>query len=121
MISLGKLEEITDLRSVWPHEAIDFTPWLAEQGIRVPDDFSVMGVDNLPESSQLPVPLTSVEFSGQEVGERAFLLLQEVLEGRYPGGITLSCRGRIVERASVRAGTESLPRTADPAEVRADF
>ena len=27
---LGKLEEITDLRSVWPHEATDFTPWLAE-------------------------------------------------------------------------------------------
>lgn len=26
---LGKLEEITDLRTVWPHEATDFTPWLA--------------------------------------------------------------------------------------------
>ena len=25
MISLGKLEEITDLRSVWPHEAHDLT------------------------------------------------------------------------------------------------
>ena len=29
MSTLGKLEEITDLRKVWPHEALDFTPWLA--------------------------------------------------------------------------------------------
>lgn len=30
MIELGMLEEITDLREVWPHEAHDFTPWLAK-------------------------------------------------------------------------------------------
>ena len=30
MMNLGKLEEIRDLRTVWPHEALDFTPWLAE-------------------------------------------------------------------------------------------
>ena len=31
MISLGQLQEIKDLREVWPHEALDFTPWLAEE------------------------------------------------------------------------------------------
>lgn len=30
MINLGKLQEIKDLREIWPHEALDFTPWLAE-------------------------------------------------------------------------------------------
>ena len=30
MINLGTLTEITDLREVWPHEAHDFTPWLAK-------------------------------------------------------------------------------------------
>jgi len=29
--TLGTLKEITDLRQVWPHEAKDFTPWLAEE------------------------------------------------------------------------------------------
>lgn len=34
MINLGKLKEIKDLRKVWPHEALDFTPWLAEEDSR---------------------------------------------------------------------------------------
>lgn len=36
MVNLGKLVEITDLRSVWPHEALDFTPWLAQKTSAVP-------------------------------------------------------------------------------------
>lgn len=35
---LGKLEQITDLRSEWAHEASDFTPWLAQ-----PENLEALG------------------------------------------------------------------------------
>ena len=31
MAHLGRMKRISDLRSVWPHEAHDFTKWLAEE------------------------------------------------------------------------------------------
>ena len=30
-MKLGKIKRITDLRSIWPHEANDFTQWLADE------------------------------------------------------------------------------------------
>ena len=29
--NLGKMKRVNDLRSVWPHEANDFTKWLAQE------------------------------------------------------------------------------------------
>lgn len=31
MLNLDRLEEIKDLRKLWPHEALDFTAWLAKE------------------------------------------------------------------------------------------
>lgn len=35
---LGKLEYIEDLRSIWPNEAREFTPWLAK-----PENLDLLG------------------------------------------------------------------------------
>lgn len=32
-MGLGRMKRINDLRTVWPHEANDFTKWLAEEAI----------------------------------------------------------------------------------------
>ena len=37
-IELGKLTPVPQLRSVWPHEASDFTPWLAQ-----PENLQALG------------------------------------------------------------------------------
>lgn len=53
MINLGRLEEIKDLRTAWPHEAKDFTPWLAQ------DD----NIDNLAEAVGLEITVNETESS----------------------------------------------------------
>lgn len=75
---------------------------LAGRGLKVPEDMSVLGVDNLAESAKLDVPLSSVEFSGPEVGEAAIELLLDARRGKLPNGRILSCPGRIVWRKSVK-------------------
>lgn len=31
MTTLGKIEKLDDLRSIWPHEAHDFSRWCAKE------------------------------------------------------------------------------------------
>ncbi|MCZ7543387.1 MAG: substrate-binding domain-containing protein [Anaerolineae bacterium] len=52
-------------------------------GLRVPEDLSVVGFDDIREASQLSVPLTTVRQSGRKVGQRACeLLLERLVTGR---------------------------------------
>jgi LacI family transcriptional regulator len=74
---------------------------LKERGLRAPEDIGVLGVDNLAESALLPTPLSSLEFSGPELGEAAIGLLLEAIDGRHPDGRLISCPGRVIWRASV--------------------
>lgn len=48
---------------------------IKEKGLKVPDDISVIGFSNAPESQIIEPSLTTVEQSGKEVGKRAFKLL----------------------------------------------
>jgi LacI family transcriptional regulator len=53
---------------------------LQERGIRVPDDISVVGFDDIPEAGFLLPPLTTVRQDFDEVGRRSMALLLDLLE-----------------------------------------
>lgn len=52
-----------------------------ERGIRVPDDLSVVGFDDLASSRYLSPPLTTIRQPMREIGVRAVNLLLAIIEG----------------------------------------
>jgi DNA-binding LacI/PurR family transcriptional regulator len=73
---------------------------LAEGGIRVPDDVSVVGFDDTPESAYYLPPLTTVRQDFAEVGRRAIALLVARIAGE-----TLSLGPAIRPELLIRAST----------------
>ncbi|TNB72973.1 LacI family transcriptional regulator [Arthrobacter sp. BB-1] len=55
---------------------------LLESGIRVPEDISIVGYDNVPATALPPIGLTTVDQSGVEMGRQAAELLLSRIEGR---------------------------------------
>jgi DNA-binding LacI/PurR family transcriptional regulator len=56
----------------------------ADLGLRVPQDVSVVGHDDLPTSALLAPALTTVQVDRRDIGERAARLLIDTVEGRRP-------------------------------------
>jgi DNA-binding LacI/PurR family transcriptional regulator len=58
---------------------------LRAAGIRIPEDVSVVGFDNIPSAEHLQPPLTTVDHTVGEIGRLAVVLLQDRMVGRYNG------------------------------------
>ncbi|MCL6528148.1 MAG: substrate-binding domain-containing protein [Thermaceae bacterium] len=65
---------------------------LYRRGIRVPNDVSIVGFDDLPSSSYFTPPLTSIHQPGQELGWEATRLVLARLENREYTPISPSTR-----------------------------
>lgn len=79
MISLGRLEEIKDLRTVWAHEALDFTPWLAEEdNIAILGD--AIGLDIAVEEKESNVGDFNVDIYATEAGTGKKIIIENQLE-----------------------------------------
>jgi LacI family transcriptional regulator len=68
-------------------------------GLRVPDDVSIVGYDDIEVMSHLPVPLTTVRVQSEQVGRNAARFLLGRLDGRDIE-IPFQCESEIVLRAS---------------------
>jgi len=79
MINLSKLEEIKDLRTVWPHEALDFTPWLSQDdNINLLAD--AVGLDITVDETESSVGDFNVDILASETGTDRKIIIENQLE-----------------------------------------
>lgn len=77
MINLGTLKEITDLRSIWPHEALNFTPWVAENVDLLAD---AVGLDITVDETESSVGDFNVDIYASETGTDRKIIIENQLE-----------------------------------------
>ncbi len=74
----------------------------ASLGLRVPDDLSVIGFDNVPESALTTPPLTTINQPLQRMGAEALRLLVDLIDG-VERDVHVRLPTELLERASCRA------------------
>lgn len=78
-MKLSRLEEITELRSVWPHEALDFTPWLSQSdNIALLGD--AIGLEITVNETESSVGDFSVDIYASETGTERKIIIENQLE-----------------------------------------
>ena len=79
MDKLGKMIRINDLRSVWPHEANDFTRWLAQE-----ENLTLLGdaidIELELEERESSVGSFNVDIFAKEVGTNRRVIIENQLE-----------------------------------------
>jgi LacI family transcriptional regulator len=81
LLSVRKHERPTALFAFNDAMAIGALRYALERGLRVPDDLSIVGVDNIPLSSFVSSSLTTVGQPMTELGRTAAQLLLDRIEG----------------------------------------
>lgn len=76
MTNLGTLEEIKDLRKVWPHEALNFTPWVEENVDLLAD---AVGLDITVDETESSVGDFNVDIYASETGTDRKIIIENQL------------------------------------------
>ncbi|HLL37271.1 MAG TPA: LacI family DNA-binding transcriptional regulator [Streptomyces sp.] len=76
---------------------------LAERGLRVPDDMSVVGFDDLPEARWAAPALTTVRQPVSEMAATALRLLVRMMDGERPESTRTELSTRLIVRESTAA------------------
>ena len=75
---------------------------LREAGLRIPDDISIIGFDDIPWAKYSDPPLTTVRLPAQELASEACLMLLDLMQGSEPKGPHLILGTELVVRKSCR-------------------
>jgi LacI family transcriptional regulator len=73
-----------------------------ELGLRIPDDLSVVGFDNIPDSALLDPPLTTVDQSIESMGALAAEVVIKLITGKPPDELVHKVPTNLVIRQSCR-------------------
>ena len=82
--------------------AISFIAAVTAAGLNVPDDISVVGVDNIPISKYIHPPLTTEKVEGYRRGILSFRMLKTLLDGEELEEKHVYLRSVIIERESLK-------------------
>jgi DNA-binding LacI/PurR family transcriptional regulator len=77
-------------------------------GLRVPDDVSIVGFDDIEFATYVDPPLTTLRWPKREMGRLAMELLLQGLDG-LAGQVTETLAGELVLRSSTAAPTSAPP------------
>ena len=84
------------------HIALGMVHAYAEAGLGVPEDFSIVGFDDVPEAAHFLPPLTTVRQDFPELGRRCIAVLLAELRGGVPATAG-DVAPRLIRRASAAA------------------
>lgn len=98
----------TGLCIVNDYMALAFMVEIRKAGVRVPQDVSVVGLDNQPIAAYCPVPLTSISQPAEKISDAVVALLQERIAGSREAAQTVTIQGEVVLRESVSAPSVSF-------------
>ena len=76
---------------------------LESLGVRVPQDISIVGHNDMPLMDSVAPPMTTVHIPLYEMGVRAAALMLDIIEGRSAGHVSVVLRSELVVRESTSA------------------
>ncbi len=82
--------------------AIRLSNEFAKRGIRVPEDVSLIGLDNDEGTAGMEVPLTTISQSKRQMGYKAVQLLEDILAGKCRSYEKYFLQAKLIERKSVK-------------------
>ena len=103
-------KDFTAVFAVTDEVAIGTIRALKDEGLRVPDDVSVIGCDGIEAGNYLIPRLTTVRQPLEEIGEQAALILHRRINGNYAGGDTVLSHQLVIRESTAALQSQIRPR-----------
>jgi len=99
--------------------AYGFIRALREHGVAIPDDVSIIGFDNLPQSATMEPGLTTIDVSKRKIGYLAVTILNDLIGAAEPQPpVKILVGANLVLRASHERGAAKTTRDRPPRAMR---